>query len=399
MKRIGTILLAFASVALSSWTEEFGSGWESRWVKTSNSKFTGVLTGTAGKFPGDAADQFGIQTSENARHYGYSAKFPAVNNDGKTLVLQYTVKHEQKLDCGGGYIKLLSEGADQSDFNNDSEYSIMFGPDMCGPSNRKIHLIFNYKGTNLLWKKTPPCKTDQLTHVYTMILNPDGTYQVDVDLEKVESGNLEDDWDFLKPKTIKDPAQSKPSDWVDSPKMDDPSDSKPADWDKPETIPDANAKKPDDWDEDDGEWSPPQVPNPEHKGTWRPKQIDNPAYKGPWVHPEIPNPDYVADLNLYKRGSLGVAAFELWQVTAGSIFDNIFVAVGDGAVADAKAHAEKHWKAHKDAEDKAFKDHEEAERKKADEQREKDEAERKAKEAASKKDNDDDDESDKKEEL
>ena len=34
------------------------------------------------------------------------------------------------------------------------------------------------------------------------------------------------DWDFLPPKTIKDPAVSKPSDWVDEPMMDDPADTK-----------------------------------------------------------------------------------------------------------------------------------------------------------------------------
>jgi calreticulin len=48
----------------------------------------------------------GIQTSTDYRWYDISAKTPDFNNKGKTLVLQYTVKHEQSLDCGGGYIKL-----------------------------------------------------------------------------------------------------------------------------------------------------------------------------------------------------------------------------------------------------------------------------------------------------
>jgi len=30
-----------------------------------------------------------------------------VDNTGKDLVVQFSVKHAQKLDCGGGYIKLL----------------------------------------------------------------------------------------------------------------------------------------------------------------------------------------------------------------------------------------------------------------------------------------------------
>lgn len=63
--------------------------------------------------------------------------------------------------------------------------------------------------------------------MYTLILNPDQTYEVKIDNEKVESGSLEDDWDFLPPKTIKDPEASKPEDWDDRAKIDDADDTKP----------------------------------------------------------------------------------------------------------------------------------------------------------------------------
>merc|ERR1711991_807348 len=130
---------------------------------------------TAGEFFGDEADK-GIKTTEDARFYGLSAKMdtPFTNKD-KELVLQFSVKHEQDIDCGGAYIKLLGD-MDATKFGGDTPYSIMFGPDICGPSNRKIHLIFEHNGKNLLWKKTPAAKTDQLTHVYTLILNNDNTY-------------------------------------------------------------------------------------------------------------------------------------------------------------------------------------------------------------------------------
>ncbi len=68
---------------------------------------------------------------------------------------------------------------------------------------------------------------DELTHLYTLIVKPDNTYEVRIDNKKVESGNLEDDWDFLPPKKIKDPEAKKPDDWVDEAKIDDPEDSKP----------------------------------------------------------------------------------------------------------------------------------------------------------------------------
>lgn len=38
---------------------------------------------------------------------------------------------------------------------------------------------------------------------------------------------MEDDWDFLPPKKIKDPDASKPEDWDERAKIDDPTDSKP----------------------------------------------------------------------------------------------------------------------------------------------------------------------------
>lgn len=68
---------------------------------------------------------------------------------------------------------------------------------------------------------------DELTHVYTLILNPDQTYEVKIDNEKVESGSLEEDWDFLPPKKIKDPEAKKPEDWDDRAKIDDADDTKP----------------------------------------------------------------------------------------------------------------------------------------------------------------------------
>ena len=48
----------------------------------------------------------GIQTSQDARFYGISTKFTSFSNENKNLVIQFTVKHEQNIDCGGGYVKV-----------------------------------------------------------------------------------------------------------------------------------------------------------------------------------------------------------------------------------------------------------------------------------------------------
>jgi len=309
------------------------------WIHSTNKgSDAGKTKLTAGKFYGDIKKDQGLQTAEDAKFYQVSAKLDKqFSNEGKTLVLQFSVKHEQNIDCGGGYIKLFPSTLEPSKMNGDSPYHVMFGPDICGPGTKKVHVIFTYKGKNLLIKKDIRCKDDEMTHLYTLILNSDNTYEIRIDGKKEESGELEADWDFLAPKKIKDPAAKKPEDWVDNAKMDDPEDKKADDWEKPELIADKDAKKPEDWDdEEDGEWEPPMINNPEYKGEWKPKQIDNPAYKGEWVHPEIDNPEYAPDADLYKFDDIGHVGFEIWQVKAGTIFDNIFVS---DSVEEAEAFA------------------------------------------------------------
>eukprot|EP00048_Salpingoeca_helianthica_P014358 m.221315 g.221315 ORF g.221315 m.221315 type:complete len:388 (+) comp15770_c0_seq1:29-1192(+) len=325
------IVLALAAVALATpfFKEDFSSGWESRWVQSKHKSDYGKFVASTGKYFGDAAEATGIKTSEDAKNYALSARFEKFSNKGKKLIVQFTVKHEQNIDCGGGYVKIFPSSADPKDVHGgegETPYNIMFGPDICGPGHRKVHVIFAYKGKNLLTKKTIPCKADELTHLYTLIVNPDNTYEVKIDDEKVESGSLYDDFDFLPPKKINDPAQSKPKDWVDEKTIADAEDKKPEDWEQPETIADPEAKKPEDWDDDmDGSWEPPQIPNPAYKGEWKPRQIPNPAYKGEWVHPQIDNPEYFHDDSVYAYEDFGVIGFDLWQVKAGTIFDNVLI--------------------------------------------------------------------------
>lgn len=319
------------------------ASWEKRWTVPSEWKAASDLGEwklTAGEFSGDAADK-GLQTSEDAKFYGLSAKLDsAFSNKGKELVIQMSVKHEQDLDCGGAYIKLTGD-MDQSKFGGDTPYQIMFGPDICGPSNKKTHVIFNYppKNDNLLIKDQVKVESDRLSHLYTLQIKPDNTFEVYIDQKSVKSGSLEDNWDFLLPKEIKDPDVSKPADWVDKKKIADPEDLKPAGYDDvSKEIPDADAQKPEDWDdEEDGEWEAPLIDNPEYKGPWKAKMIANPEYKGEWVHPVIPNPAYTTDDSLHARCTdCTHIGFELWQVKSGTIFDDILVT---DSLAEAQAYA------------------------------------------------------------
>merc|ERR1712054_344416 len=198
-------------------------------------------------------------------------------------------KYEKDVECGGGYLKIGPKMEDGAKFGDPTVYNIMFGPDKCGYTKR-THLIFNYKGKNVLKKSDLEYKQEGegTSHLYRLILKPDNTARVEIDGEKIYEGSIKDDWEVLKPKTIDDPDDKKPTDWVEDSMMDDPAD-----------------KKPDDWVTE--------------------KRIANPAYKGFWEAKKIDNPEYEDDNAIYKYADFGFIGFDLWQVKGGTIFDNVLV--------------------------------------------------------------------------
>merc|ERR1712118_401807 len=217
----------------------------------------------------------GISTSKDFNYHCISSKLdkPFSSKD-KTLVLQFSVKHEKQEGafCGGGYIKLLGSGIDQKNFGGDTDYKIMFGPDICGYDVSRIHVIFNFQGENLLRTEDIKLNYDdknKLTHLYTLVVNSDNSYEIFLDKNSKAKGQLHDDWKF-PPKTKDDPSDSKPKDWVDEKMMDDPDDKEPSDWVKEQQIKDPEASKPDGWDDDeDGDWEAPMIDNPDYKGSWK----------------------------------------------------------------------------------------------------------------------------------
>lgn len=54
------------------------------------------------------------------------------------LVLQYELKLSDGLSCGGAYLKLLTDtaGFDPAELTDGTPYTIMFGPDKCGATNK-----------------------------------------------------------------------------------------------------------------------------------------------------------------------------------------------------------------------------------------------------------------------
>lgn len=148
---------------------------------------------------------------------------------------RFTVKHEKYENeddlsfCAGGYLKILGTDFDQSLFGGETPYKIMFGPDICGYDVSVIHLVFNWKGRNL--HRTPEIplefeERDSKSHIYTLLLKPDNTYKVYIDLREKSSGSLHEFWDFPKI-TIDDPTDRKPEGWIEKRRIIDPEVKKP----------------------------------------------------------------------------------------------------------------------------------------------------------------------------
>jgi hypothetical protein len=151
--------------------------------------------------------------------------------DDKPLVVQYDVTYPEPVTCGGSYIKLLS-GQDvefeASTVDDKTPYTIMFGPDKCG-MDAKYHFIFRYKNPKsgsfreVHARKVADAKTllfsDKKSHLVTLVIKPDSTFVMKVDMKPTLSGVLgsgdEFDPQLSPPKTIDDPDDAKPEDWVD----------------------------------------------------------------------------------------------------------------------------------------------------------------------------------------
>lgn len=245
----------------------------------------------------------------------------------KNLIIQYSVRHTQEFDCNGAAIKLFPSTLEQKTLSSETPFNISFGPDICA-GKQLIKSSLRYKNNTYELNKSIPFEADNLTHVYTLLLDGESqTYFILVDNKIAQAGLIEEDWDMLPPKQIPDPTMKKPFEWVDDMVIADPSDKKPANWtDEPREIIDMSAEKPEEWDDElDGEWERPNRLNPNYRGIWAPRMIPNPAYKGPWIAPLVENPDYVYDSSIGQYDDNAFVGLQFFQHSSGSIFDNILV--------------------------------------------------------------------------
>ncbi|KAJ3023765.1 hypothetical protein HKX48_001293 [Thoreauomyces humboldtii] len=324
------VLLALAPSVLSKtyFKETFSNeSWKTRWIQSKASTNYGSFAVTPGAFHADSVSSRALQTQNDARSYALSAAFSEpFDTANSTFILQYSVKFEKgATNCAGGYVKVFPKSIEPTKMDGSTPYDFMFGPDICGP-NKKVHFIVSYKGKNVEMGPLLLPKLDRLSHLYTLVVKPDATFEILIDNELEAQGSLFEVFEFFPPKRILDPSVKKPEAWDERETVPDETDEQPWDWDdEPEMIPDPEDPPPSYWDEEvDGEWFCGKVPNPAWKGDWEPRQIPNPNYAGPWIHPEIDNPAYQFDPAVHAHTPAFVG-FDLWQVTSGSLFDDIIV--------------------------------------------------------------------------
>lgn len=75
----------------------------SRWTLSSLKADYGRWAVAPGTFTANGTD-LGLKTTQDAKFYAISAPFDSVVEAGNALVVQFSVKFEQSIDCGGGYV-------------------------------------------------------------------------------------------------------------------------------------------------------------------------------------------------------------------------------------------------------------------------------------------------------
>eukprot|EP00069_Balaena_mysticetus_P006257 bmy_18571T0 len=187
------------------------------------------------------------------------------------------------------------------------------GPDICGFDVKKVHVILHFKNQYHSNKKSIRCKVDGFTHLYTLILRPDLTYEVKIDGQSIESGSIEYDWQLTSLKKM-EKASAESEDW------DQATEGKSQAWEK--HFLDASASTPSDWNSElDGDRQAPMLQKPPHQDGLKPEGIDRDV----WLHQKMKNTNYLTEYDLSEFENIGAIGLELWQVRSGTIFDNFLI--------------------------------------------------------------------------
>ena len=304
--------------------------WRKRWVQSKYYEKDGLQGKWGWEIPlhyHNKALDFCASTIEDNKYYCMSCDIgETFSNLGKDLIIAYTVKNQNKVQKSGAYIKLWPEGIDQEQINGDTPWYVMFGPDHNGKLNDMLKCAIRYRNRMFEQKSHHSSPSDDDTYLHTLVIHPDWTFEIHLNDQLERKANMEDEFDFVRPRLIPDPNAKKPADWCDEPEIYDPTVRKPLDWDQPMVIDDPLDEPPDDWNETlSGPYKPRRIPNPRYKGTWYAPIIPNPLYRGKWEAPLVPNPLFEQEKDTYAFQKIRYVGFDIWVEQCGILFDKIFI--------------------------------------------------------------------------
>jgi hypothetical protein len=180
--------------------------WKQRWVESDAHRADGMrgrLGWDAGTYFGNWDIQVGMKTLDPKKFYHVTADIgKSINNRGKLLIISYTAKLEMNPNCTGAYLKILPDTTNQSSFNENDPYEIMFGPDLYSPTHRDLQLIMKFGNVTKRTKTMMRAPMDNFTHLYSLIIKPSNTFEVMIDRDVVLSGLLRDEFDCLGPRYV-----------------------------------------------------------------------------------------------------------------------------------------------------------------------------------------------------
>jgi hypothetical protein len=189
-----------------------------RWQKSSKEKYTRqrIQVQPAKYAPDSFANDHGLHADLPLKHYGVGHVFPTplliaephpvtplpvdpdndYEDDEEVFILQYEAKFERGLLCSGATVRLLRSLPKHhtlKDFDSNSPFSILFGPEGCDGKNL-VRLYINYR--NPVSKQfqesrlniTINVPQDRHSHLYTLVLLRNSDYQVHVDGSPVLHG-------------------------------------------------------------------------------------------------------------------------------------------------------------------------------------------------------------------
>jgi calreticulin len=107
---VATLLASTASAKVFFQDNFDDSNWQARWnVPSKNTAELGSWEVSSGKFFADEQKNQGLRTVDSMRFYALTAPFAeSFSNAGNDLIVQFSAKNEQNLNCGGAYVKVSS---------------------------------------------------------------------------------------------------------------------------------------------------------------------------------------------------------------------------------------------------------------------------------------------------